>query len=95
MATRKKHTPTFKKKVAIAALSDELTLAQLSAKHGVHSSQVKAWKDILLRDSDRLFERKNAAKSKAATHSNQQVDDLLRMVGKLQMELEYLKKKLS
>ena len=41
---RKKYTPAEKAKIALDAIKGELTLAQISSKYGVHSSQINACK---------------------------------------------------
>ena len=45
---RRNHTATYKAKVALAALKGDLTLAELSEKFDVHSSQIVQWKAQLL-----------------------------------------------
>ena len=41
---RKKYTPAEKAKIALEAIKSELTLAQITAKYGIHATQVNTWK---------------------------------------------------
>ncbi len=42
--TRKKYSPSEKAKIALEAIKSEMTLAQITAKYGVHATQVTSWK---------------------------------------------------
>ena len=42
--TRKRYGAEFKAKVALDAIRGEQTLAELSAKHGIHQTMIAAWK---------------------------------------------------
>ena len=53
--TRKRYGAEFKAKVALEAIKGELTLAELSSKHGVHQTMIAAWKRQRSRDWRRRF----------------------------------------
>ena len=90
---RKVHSVEFKAKVALAALREQETVAQLSSRYGVHSSQIHQWKRQLLENSSSLFQemgRPHKAESEGVS-----TEELYAQIGRLKMELEWLKKKVG
>ena len=53
--TRRNHSADFKAKVALAAIKGDKTIAQLSDQHGVHVSQITAWKEQLQASAANVF----------------------------------------
>ena len=60
---RKKYSAEFKAKIAIEALRETKTLAQLATEYGVHPNQIRDWKNELVGNSKQLFEGKNKGTS--------------------------------
>ncbi len=60
MAKRKMHTPVFKAKVALEAIREEMTLAELSKKRGVHPNQISTWKRAATRNMATAFTRRGS-----------------------------------
>jgi len=61
---RRNHTPAFKAKVALAALKNDRTIAQLAEQFDVHPNQITSWKEQLLAGAPDVFERGGSAKSR-------------------------------
>jgi transposase len=80
---RKIHTPPFKAKVALAALKGDRTANELAGQFDVHSTLIHAWKKQLLDGAEAIF-------SGPARQA-----ELFEQIGRLKMELEWLKKKSS
>jgi transposase-like protein len=86
MQHRTHHTASFKAKVALAALAETKTLAQLSSEFGVHITQITRWKQELVENAADLFGK---GKKKEISH-DAEVDELHRQIGKLKVENDFL-----
>lgn len=89
---RKVHSANFKGKVAIEALKERETLSELSSKHGLHPNQISQWKQHLISEASSVFQTKRGRKSK---ESEELVSRLYQQIGQLQVELDWLKKKVT
>ena len=90
--SRKRRTlgPALKAKVALAAVRGDRTTAQLASQFGVHTSQVTAWKKRLLEGVPELFADGRRQRKDDQTSDEQ---ELYEQIGRLKMEVEWLKKK--
>ena len=84
-------TPEFKAKVALAAVQGQQTTAQLASLHGAHPIQITQWKKQLLAGAAGVF----TTGAKSDTGQATLVTELFERIGRLDMELEWLKKKLA
>jgi putative transposase len=91
MSNRRTHSPEFKAKVAMEAISGRKTLQQIAADHAVHPIQVSQWKKQLHEGASELFSSGKKSKEKDDTQAKE--SELFQQIGRLQMELEWLKKK--
>jgi hypothetical protein len=89
---KRSHTGNFKAKVALAALTEELTQAQLTSKYEVHSTQIWRWKAEALEAIEQAFSIKRA---KTKERDETFIDGLYAQIGKLHTHFEFLKKKSS
>ncbi len=81
---RRNHSAAFKAKVALAALKDEQTLAQLAQRFDVHPTQIAEWKAELLRRAGEVFASpgdKPAAVDVKALHAK---------IGRQALEIDFL-----
>lgn len=60
--SRKKFSAEFKAKVAIAALKEQHTVAELAVQYEVHPTQIQIWKKHFLEHSSQLFSEKQTGK---------------------------------
>lgn len=87
---RRHHSAEFKFKVALEAAKGERTVNEIASEFGLHPNQVSQWKQALLEGGAALF-RQPGARSERASLALQA--ELYEQIGRLKMELEWLKKK--
>ena len=87
---RKVHSAGFKAQVALAALKEDRTVNELASKFGIHATLIHGWKKQLLAGAETVFS--NGAKAASADAEVRQAE-LYEQIGRLKMELEWLKKK--
>lgn len=88
---RTRYSAEFKAKVALAALKNEETVAELASRFKIHPTMIGNWKKSLIEGAADIFGKSQ----KNQKQSQEQVDELYRQIGKLQVERDFLSKKLS
>lgn len=83
--SRRKFSASFKAQVAIAALMERETLAELSERYKVHPNIISKWKQEFIKNSAKAFEKGNNPPS-------EDVDKLYAKIGKLQVERDFLER---
>lgn len=86
---RKRYSTELKSKVALAAIKGDRTVNEIASEYGIHVSQVNRWKKEAIEMLPELFGNKTACKAKDI---EKEKDRLYRQIGKLQVEVEFLKK---
>jgi transposase len=89
---REKHSVDFKAKVALAAVREDATVAELSSRYGVHASQIHAWKKTVLEGVGSLFSRGKAGGSDGAPADDARLAKLYEKIGELTIERDFFAK---
>ena len=90
---RKKHGIDFKIKVALAAVREDSTVAELSSRYGVHASQIHAWKKTVLDGVGSLFAKGNGGASDTAAADDARLAKLYEKIGELTVERDFFRKR--
>ena len=82
-----KFTAEFKSQVALAAISNQMTVSEIVEKYNVSKTMVYQWKDEFLSNASKVFES-----GRATRQQEKQIDNLHRKIGELEMELDFAKR---
>ncbi len=89
---RRSHPAAFKAKVALEAIKETKTIAELASLYGVHTTQIKQWKQQVLAGLTEMFSGKGKQKEK---DTGQLTQILYQQIGKQKVEIDWLKKKIG
>lgn len=90
--TRRKFTPAFKARVAIEALKEQKSLADLAQQFNISPQQISNWKREFLMKADTVFSTK---KLDVKSEAEQREEDLLKTIGEQKVAIDFLKKSLG
>jgi len=88
--TRRNHSPAFKARIGLEALKGRKTVAEIARENKLHSTQVSQWKTEVQKRLPEVFELE---KSGGECQQEKRVEDLYAQIGKLTVELDWLRKK--
>jgi len=83
---RKKHNLEYKAKVALAAIREQETVAEIARRYQINATVVHKWKKQLLENLTRVFETEKNSGSEASDREA----ELLRKIGELTVERDFL-----
>ena len=85
--TRAKHSAAFKAKVALAAIQEQQTTAELARRYKLHPNQIYKWKREFIANAERIFEREDGRRY---TEVVERESELLQKIGELTVERDFL-----
>ena len=86
--TRRKFTSKFKTKVVLEALKERVSLSELAQKYELSPTQISKWKREFLDNASDIFESPQTDKRSEA---EKEKDRLLKTIGELKIENDFLK----
>jgi transposase len=90
--SRRKHSPTFKAKVALEALRGDKTIAEIASQYEIHPNQILQWKKILAEDAAGIFEKGQSHKPQ---DEKALIKKLYQEIGQLKVEKDFLEDSLG
>lgn len=90
---KRKFDASFKARVAIEAIKEQKTAAEIAAIYEISPMQVSTWKKEFIESSFKVFENKRVARLEKK--NEEQMDVLYKKVGQLEIERDFLKKNLE
>ena len=88
---RRTFSTEFKLKVILESLKERESLSELSQKYDLHQNQISKWKNDFIENARSYL---MASKLSQDTNKEQEIEKLYSKIGQLQMENDFLKKKL-
>jgi transposase-like protein len=92
MKKRKSYSKELKARVALDAIKGQKTVGELATEYAIHTNQISQWKRNLLDGASELFAR---GRDRGDEAHEAEKDRLYQQIGKLQVEVEWLKKKVG
>ena len=89
MRTRRRFSAEFKAKVALEAIKNHQTVAELATKHGLHPTQIAAWKREAIEKLAQVFDEKSSAREQ---NRDAELTKLHAKIGQLVVERDFLSK---
>jgi len=89
--TRRNHTTAFKAKVALEALREGATVAEIAAKHSLHPNLVTQWKRAAVEGMSTVFEKGGQTEKP----DEGLTDELYKQIGQMKVQIDFLSRKLD
>ena len=88
-------SPQEKAQVALTAIKGEKTIAQIVSEFQVHPTQIGLWKKQALDNMSETFKDNRKKEKQIELEHKQQLDNLYKVIGQRDIEIDWLKKKFS
>ena len=90
---KKQYTPSQKATIALAAIKEDRSINQIASEYQLHPTQVRRWRDALKAGAPDIYIQPNT-KLRSGSINQSEIDELHRVIGIRDAELEWLKKKI-